>query len=260
MAHLLFPLLTGLTVAIRPSSDCRFLRRLHHPLQFRTRLRAKMLSRIERKLFDHGHFQTVIGIQKVTRIAGFFLPLCWCHMADQSSWIYNLTKLDFEGMDLILAEVAHLQDAHRLRELQKLNGSLTTEETEKLTLVQRQISKHEQSWWSFISRYHDLLYKKPKGSYIRRLDLLCSGKFLPTQEEVQRACKTRGGCCAYSCNCCYRDRGSSRMPGVLMHCIRNCVCCSQRRPPDRATEFSWKNEKVIRVLANDYYCRNKITF
>lgn len=219
-----------------------------------------MLSRIEKKLFNHGHFQTVAGIQRVAMIGRLCCPLWWVGAFIQCNWIDDLTKLDFEGMGLILAEVAHLQDAHRLEKLQKLNRSLTTEETAKLELVQRQISEHDQAWWSFISRYHALLYRKPRGCLIRHLDLLCSGKFLLPQEEVQRACKSLGGCCAYSCNCCYRDRGSSRMPGVLMHCIGNCVCCSQRRPPELATKFNSSTSNAIRVLADDYYCRNEMRF
>lgn len=163
-------------------------------------------------------------------------------------------------MGLIFAEVAHLQDAHHLEKLKKFNNSLTTEEKKQVELTQRQISKHEQSWWPFISRYHALLYIKPKGCYIRRFDLLYSGTYLLPQEEVQRACKSLGGCCAYSCNCCYRDRGSSRMPGVLMHCIRYCARCSQRRPPDCAIEFNLSTIKAIRALADDYYCRNKMRF
>jgi hypothetical protein len=47
------------------------------------------------------------------------------------------------------------------------------------------------------------------------------------------------------------------MPGVLMHCIRNCACCLQRRPLDCAAEMNWANSKAIRVLVRDFYCRNK---
>ncbi|QKX59275.1 uncharacterized protein TRUGW13939_06407 [Talaromyces rugulosus] len=199
-----------------------------------------MFSQIERKLLDRGHVQEAITVLQVAKFATILFPPCWIGLAGKVS------------------EVADIQDVNRLEKLQKLNGSLTAEETAKLELARRQVLKHEQSWWSFISRYHHHLYKKPTGCFARQFDILHSGCFIPTQEAAQMACKSLGGCCAYSCNCCYRDRGSSRMPGVLMHCVKNCVCCSQRRPPESATEMEWS--KAMRVLVSDYYGRNKIRF
>lgn len=217
-----------------------------------------MFARIERKLIDRGQIRRAVDVQQVAKVVTLLFPPSWNRMYHQLMWVYDSMMLDFEGMDLILAEVAGTQDVRRLEELQKLNGSLTTEETAKLALARRQISVNEQKWWSYIGRYYTHLYKKPKGCYVRQLDLRRNGYYLYAPEEAQIACRSLGGCCAYSCNCCYRDRCSSRMPGVLMHCVRNCVCCSQRRPPGCAREITWS--AAMRALVTDYYCRNRIRY
>jgi hypothetical protein len=183
-------------------------------------------------------------------------PYCFL-IHRQTAWIKKILEWEFKVMDTILAEVADIQNADHIERLQKLNGELTQKEKERLEEIQRRISDHEHTWWRYIGLYYDWLYIRPKGAYSRKWDLVRNGYFPPTQEEVQNACKSIGGCCAYNCGCCYRDRGSSRMPGIVMHCGKHCVCCSQRRSPDCLRRI---NPRAARVIVIDYYCRNKMQY
>lgn len=214
-----------------------------------------MFSRIEQNLLDRGHVRTAVTVQNAAKVMAALCPLYWHRISPQKTWVEEILKADFEIMDRIQAEAADIQNADRIEKLQKLNGKLTQEEKQRLEEIQHQISDHEHQWWYRIFNYYNVLYDKPKGCYTRKWDLARNGYFHFTQEEVQSACKSIGGCCAYSCGCCYRDRGSSRMPGAVMHCGRNCVCCLQRRAPRCLRRIG---PCIVRVLVIDYYFRNRI--
>lgn len=126
-------------------------------------------------------------------------------------------RLELHGIDIIQVEIT---------DIQKVNRNLTQADKNQLEFFQRRISAHDYNRWKHIVEYNNRLFKKLEGSYIRVIDHYRNGVLPLKQNHVQNAGRTIGGCCVYDCGCCYRDRGLSRMPGVLMHCRRSCCCCS----------------------------------
>lgn len=138
-----------------------------------------------------------------------------------------------------------------------LNKHLTTGERNLLQIGREKLQHYHKTWLSNTQLYHHYEFHKPKGSYIRQLDLLRSGQLPFTQEHTQNACKALGGSCAYNCGCCYGDRGSYRMPGVLMHCLEECRCWT-RRGRVYPTRVGDESKEAKHVLLVDYWHRNGV--
>jgi hypothetical protein len=211
-----------------------------------------MFSRIGQGFLDRGRPKKAYHIQNAVKIVEFFYRLGWF----QASWIDELLELEFEAMSLIQAELADTEIVHRLEKRKKVDETLTIEEKETLEKAQKRLSVHNPNWWGNTHDYYQLLFRKPKGCYIRQLDLFRNGHLTFTEKTTQSARKALGGCCAYDCGCCYRDRGSHRRPGVLMHCMRECGCCLRRRGPD--VTFVGKDKEALRIILVDYWCRNGV--
>lgn len=212
-----------------------------------------MFSRIEQALIDRGHAKKAYHTQNAVKIVEFFYRFRWF----QTLWIDEILKLEFQAMALMQAEVADADIVHSLEKRKKVTGNLTKDEEETIEGAQKRLSGYNKVWWVNTHDYYQYLLRRPKGCYVRQLDLFRNGILSFTKEETQRACKALGGCCAYDCGCCYRDRGSFRRPGVvLMHCTRECGCCLQRRGRDIV--FLSKDTQAMRIILVDYWNRNDV--
>lgn len=213
---------------------------------------AKMFSRIEQALFDRGHVNRVHSLQNAVKFVEFFYRLRW----SQKSWIDDMLNIEFKAISLIQAEIADAGIVHSLQKLQKIDGNMTRKEEETLEKAQKRLSEYNTHWWAITHKYYQLLFHKPKGCYIRQLDLFRNAHLSDSEEKVQSACKAVGGCCAYDCGCCYRDRGSHRRPGVLMHCVRECGCCLRRRGFELT--YTGKDRRPLGIIVVDYWYRNGV--
>ncbi|OKL56532.1 hypothetical protein UA08_08096 [Talaromyces atroroseus] len=156
-----------------------------------------MFSRIEQTLIDRGGAKKAYHIQNAVKIIEFFYRLRWF----QTFWIDDMLRLELGAMSLMQAEVADTGIVYNLEKRR-----ITKEEEETLEKAQKRLSAYDRNWWGNTHDYHQGLFHKPKGCYVRQLDLFHNGYLPFTEEETQRACKALGGCCAYNCGCCYRDR------------------------------------------------------
>lgn len=213
---------------------------------------ARMFSRIEQGFLDRGRPKEAYHIQNAVKIVEFFYRFRWI----QKLWIDKLLELEFQAMSLVQAEVADTEIVHSLEKQKKVTGNLSKDEQETLEKAQNRLSQYNTVWWGNTHDYYQLLFHKRKGYYIRQLDLFRNGHLSFTEEEIQPACKALGGCCAYDCGCCYRDRGSSKKPSVLMHCMRECGCCLRRRGRD--VPIFGKDTMALRIILVDYWCRNGV--
>lgn len=175
----------------------------------------------------------------------------------QLGWIEKLVDYEFRSMNLIQSESGTVQrifELEKRQESQEDNKGLTQEEKNQLEECRDDVRKFDGKWWYHNRDYHDHIFNKPQGPYIRRFELYKNGYLTHTQEEVQNACKALGGCCAYDCGCCYKERVSVRMPGLFMHCRDLCDCCKKRKAATlpRDVSKSDTNKRACKIIIQDY--------
>jgi hypothetical protein len=211
-----------------------------------------MLSKVEQLFIGSRCAKKANHIQNAVKLLESF------HRSNSSQipWVDKLMDIELDSMNLLQAELRVTKTVQHLEKLKKLNGNLTDEEEKYLQDSQKELQKYDIRWWTNTQLYYQFLFLKPKGYYVRQLDLLRNGYFPLTEEQVQSACKAIGGCCAFECGCCYRDRGSSRMPGALMHCMKECPCCCERREGRYIISYAGKLNQACRLLLVDYWHRN----
>ncbi|RWQ92785.1 hypothetical protein C8Q69DRAFT_92116 [Paecilomyces variotii] len=209
-----------------------------------------MFARIEQYLLDHGCVESAVKVQNTAKIFEIF----YRSKGPQKKWINRQLDNEIARMAMIQYEIGTDQKRLELEKRQKFNGDLTEEEKNELEGHKAKMASYNKRWWFLNQKYHSHLFNKPKGSYIREFDLYQNGYVSYTQEEVQRACKAIGGCCAYDCGCCYRERESSRKPGLFMHCREGCICCQRRRNQRDTTEILdlERNQRAWDIMAYDY--------
>jgi hypothetical protein len=174
-----------------------------------------MFDKIEQGLLSLGQVQNAARVQKLARL--FESP---ADKRKQNDWIIEF--LDCESKIHSI-----LQDEEMMRymsENYEKHGYKFNEEG-----ANEYLCDLDKEWWQCIQKRYEYLFAKPKGSQIRYFDLYVNGYLPYTQEKVQKACKARGGCCAFDCGCCYKERKTHRMKQVFAHCSNECVCCVLRR-------------------------------
>lgn len=92
-------------------------------------------------------------------------------------------------MSLMQAEVADTETVHLLEKRKKVVGNLTNEEQEILEKAQSQLSTYDEKWWSNTRDFYQHSFHRPKGCYIRQLDLFRNKNLSCPEEKTQRACK-----------------------------------------------------------------------
>ncbi|KAF3396757.1 hypothetical protein DPV78_007405, partial [Talaromyces pinophilus] len=210
--------------------------------------------KIEQLFIDRHHVKTAYYIQNAIKLAEFF----YRNKSSQVSWIDKLVNIELKTMGLVQDEVTTAEIAQNLEKFKKLEGNLIDEDEKILQEARGKLKRYDICWWSNTCLYYRAVFHKSKACYIWQLDLLRNEHFRLTEEYTRSACKVLGGCCAYDCGCCYQDRGSSRMPGVLMHCMIKC-CCWWRRRRERACDWNVEKYKnALRVVLVDYWHRSGI--
>ena len=126
-----------------------------------------MFSRIEQALLDRGHARKVFHFQNALKNIEFFYRL----KPFQLNWIGRILELEVEAMSLMQAEVADTEPVHLLEKRKKIVGNLTNEEQEILENAQSQLSTYDEKWWSNTRDFYQHSFHRPKGCYIRQLDL-----------------------------------------------------------------------------------------
>ncbi|CRG90314.1 hypothetical protein PISL3812_07357 [Talaromyces islandicus] len=86
-----------------------------------------MFSLIERSLLYNDHVRTAVAVQNTAKVTTALCPLYW----------YQIYRIQ--------ADVADIQNADRLEQLQKLNGKLSQKEKKSLEDIRTRIAGHERA-------------------------------------------------------------------------------------------------------------------
>jgi hypothetical protein len=207
-----------------------------------------MFAKIEKALVDRGQVGAVVKVQKVARV--FETP---ANKKAQRKWIEDAMGCELKTHLLLQSEHGDFAARNRLEQYQRDGVVMAKEQQEAMDILQDSLSMYNK-WWFQTRNYHEHLFNKPKGSYIRYHELYVEGHLSYTREQVQEACRALGGCCAYGCGCCYRARKTHRMGemSVFMHCTRGCDCCVQRRKPDARKDIITVNRRARNIVLYDY--------
>ena len=174
--------------------------------------------------------------------------------SDIGSWGQELIELEIRLCEVVQREDFLLQQCQQMPDgVEMVDSKQGLQQREQW---QQELDSLNQEYWEL----QRMLYQNALTCPIRSIE----ASFLTTRTyskwylcySLRNDCTWRGGCCARSCGCCQKPRGSLRSNGHG-HCTKACGCCAKARGFELNSEQQklYRPKIDLKVARPDYYSR-----